>query len=318
MIYRIAGISPTGKGILLVLAFLALASLIVWILAVTMPKKDNNELIARTRSWWVMAVVFMIAVISGNRYFSVMFFCFLSLWATKEYLAVVDIPSWHRPVLAWSYVIIVIQYYWIAIDWYGMFLIFIPIFGFLFVSTRVMLTNKPDYFLSSSAKILWGLLAFGLGFSHLGYLINIPRYPGLCIDGRSLLLFLVVMTEFNDVAQYFWGKLLGRHKILPVISPKKTWEGFMGGIVTASAVCFIFKFLTPFKSVYEIVLISMAISVSGFFGDVVMSAVKRDMSVKDFGTAIPGHGGVLDRLDSISFTAPIFFHIIRYWYWPSC
>ncbi len=316
MIDWIAGVSPTGKGILLVLAFLALISFLVWILA--MSKRDSNELVARTRSWWVMAAIFMIAVVSGNRHFSVMFFCFLSLWATKEYLSVVDIPIWHRPVLIWSYVIIVMQYYWIAIDWYGMFLVFIPIFGFLFISTRVMLTNEPDYFLGSSAKILWGLLAFGLGLSHLGYLINIPGYHGLRIDGRSLLLFLVVTTEFNDVAQYFWGKLFGKHKILPVISPKKTWEGFIGGVVTAIAVCFLFKFLTPFKAVYEIVFVSLAISISGFFGDVVMSAVKRDMSVKDFGTAIPGHGGILDRLDSISFTAPIFFHIIRYWYWPSC
>jgi phosphatidate cytidylyltransferase len=316
MIDWIAGVSPTGKGILLVLAFLALISFLVWILA--MSKRDSNELVARTRSWWVMAAIFMIAVVSGNRHFSVMFFCFLSLWATKEYLSVVDIPIWHRPVLIWSYVIIVMQYYWIAIDWYGMFLVFIPIFGFRFISTRVMLTNEPDYFLGSSAKILWGLLAFGLGLSHLGYLINIPGYHGLRIDGRSLLLFLVVTTEFNDVAQYFWGKLFGKHKILPVISPKKTWEGFIGGVVTAIAVCFLFKFLTPFKAVYEIVFVSLAISISGFFGDVVMSAVKRDMSVKDFGTAIPGHGGILDRLDSISFTAPIFFHIIRYWYWPSC
>lgn len=316
MIDWIAGVSPTGKGILLVLAFLALISFLVWVLA--MSKRDSNELVARTRSWWVMAAIFMIAVVSGNRHFSVMFFCFLSLWATKEYLSVVDIPIWHRPVLIWSYVIIVMQYYWIAIDWYGMFLVFIPIFGFLFISTRVMLTNKPDYFLGSSAKILWGLLAFGLGLSHLGYLINIPGYHGLRIDGKSLLLFLVVTTEFNDVAQYFWGKLFGKHKILPVISPKKTWEGFIGGVVTAIAVCFLFKFLTPFKAVYEIVFVSLAISISGFFGDVVMSAVKRDMSVKDFGTAIPGHGGILDRLDSISFTAPIFFHIIRYWYWPSC
>ncbi|MDD5269741.1 MAG: phosphatidate cytidylyltransferase [Candidatus Omnitrophica bacterium] len=313
----LSGISATYQGMLLVIIFLVIASSAVWLLTVLKPNGQWSELVARTKSWWVMAAVFLAAIALDNRKFSILFFCILSLWATKEYLNIVRIPEWHKPAIIWSYIIIAMQYYWIMVDWYGMFLIFIPIYAFLFISTRIMLTNKPDLFLGTTAKIQWGLLAFGLGLSHLGYLINTPEYASLKIDGRTLLLFLVIMTELNDVAQYFWGKLLGKHKILSLVSPKKTWEGFVGGIITVVFVGFAINFLSPFKTFREIVLVSFVISICGFFGDVVMSAIKRDLSVKDFSAAIPGHGGILDRIDSICFTAPVFFHIIRYWYWPA-
>jgi phosphatidate cytidylyltransferase len=126
-------------------------------------------------------------------------------------------------------------------------------------------------------------------------------------------LFLVFVVEMSDVLQYIWGKTLGRHKIIPAVSPNKTWEGFIGGIASAMLLSLAIRFLTPF-SIKETLLVSFLITVAGFCGGAVMSAVKRDFGVKDFGSMIPGHGGMLDRVDSLCYAAPIFFHYVRYFY----
>src|SRR5262249_18336671 len=115
------------------------------------------------------------------------------------------------------------------------------------------------------------------------------------------------------VLQYIWGKTLGRHKIIPTVSPNKTWEGFAGGKASAMGVSLAIRFLTPF-SIPETLFVSFPVTVAGVFGGSVMSAVKSDFGVKDFGRVIPGPGGMLDRVDSLCYAAPIFFHCVRYFY----
>jgi len=157
-------------------------------------------------------------------------------------------------------------------------------------------------------------MAFVFGLSHLGALLWFREpLPGDRVDGRTLVLFLVFVTEMSDVLQYVWGKLLGRHKILPTISPNKTWEGFIGGVLSTAVLSLAVRFLTPFP-VWETFVVSLLITVTGFFGGAVMSAVKRDIGVKDFGALIPGHGGILDRVDALCYSAPLFFHYVRYFY----
>jgi phosphatidate cytidylyltransferase len=232
----------------------------------------------------------------------------------KEYVTILDTRRADHRALFWSFLIIPIQYYWVGIQWYGMFIIFIPVYMFLFLPMRLVLAKETAGFLASTSKIHWGLMAFVFGLSHLAYLLVMPQVPGSHANGQSLLLFLVILTELNDVFQYLWGKTLGRRKILPTVSPKKTWEGFLGGVLTTLALSLLLRFLTPFD-VKAALLIGLVIAVSGFCGDVVMSAVKRDAGVKDFGGLIPGHGGMLDRVDSLCYTAPLFFHIVRYFYY---
>jgi phosphatidate cytidylyltransferase len=180
---------------------------------------------------------------------------------------------------------------------------------------RLVMAQDPSGFLSSSSKVQWGLMAFVFGLSHMAYLLVMPNVPGSSANGQSLLFFLVLLTELNDICQYIWGKTLGKRKILPTISPKKTWEGFLGGLLSTMVIGLVFRFLTPFD-VPAAIGIAFVIAVAGFSGDVVMSAVKRDAGVKDFGALIPGHGGMLDRVDSLCYTAPLFFHIVRYFYYP--
>ncbi|MGH7602097.1 MAG: phosphatidate cytidylyltransferase, partial [bacterium] len=243
---------------------------------------------------------------------ALIFFAFLSFWALKEYITLLKTrPADHRG-LALTFLAIPVQYYWIAMDWYGMFIIFIPVYMFLILPMQLVLAKETSGFVASASQIQWGLMAFVFGLSHLGFLLTLPERFGA--NGRMLLLFLVFVVEISDVLQYIWGKTLGRHKIIPAVSPNKTWEGFLGGIASAIVLSLLVRFLTPF-SWHETAVVSLLITVAGFFGGAVMSAVKRDFGVKDFGSIIPGHGGMLDRVDSLCYAAPIFFHYVRYFYY---
>ncbi|MEO7823006.1 MAG: phosphatidate cytidylyltransferase, partial [Gemmatimonadaceae bacterium] len=132
-------------------------------------------------------------------------------------------------------------------------------------------------------------------------------------QNANLLFFLVLVVQLSDVLQYVWGKLLGRHQVAPVVSPNKTWEGLIGGVLSATAVGALVWWATPFTPL-QAAGMAFIICVMGFSGGLVMAAIKRDRGVKDFGTMIEGHGGILDRIDSLCFAAPIFFHVTRFFF----
>jgi phosphatidate cytidylyltransferase len=312
MIAAVQGLGPVGQMGLFVLALLVGASLVVGALRRARPQGDWEELTARVRSWWIMAAVFFGAVVVSDR-ISLVFFGLLSFWAFKEYITLLKTRPADHKALVLAFLAIPIQYLWIARQAYVMFLIFIPVYVFLILPVRLVLSGETDGFVASAARIQWGLTAFGLGLSHMAYLLILPAAPGEAANGRMLLLFLVFVVEISDVLQYVWGKLVGRRKILPTVSPNKTWEGFLGGIATTAAASLLIRFLTPF-SVGETVAVSLLITLAGFCGGAVMSAVKRDFGVKEFGNLIPGHGGMLDRVDSLCYAAPIFFHYMRYFH----
>lgn len=314
MLTRLATLSPMLKTALLVLAVLVSASLVIAVLPRAKRKKDFSELSARVRAWWIMAAVFFGAIAFSNR-ISLVFFALLSFWAMKEYVTLLKTrPADHR-ALVLTFLAVPIQYVWIGLDppWYGMFIVFIPVYVFLILPVRLVLSKETTGFVASASQIQWGLMAFVFGLSHLAYLLTLPALGDSSANGRTLVLFLVFVVEMSDVLQYIWGKTLGRHKIIPKVSPNKTWEGFIGGIASAMLLSLGIRFLTPF-SIRETLIVSLLITVAGFCGGAVMSAVKRDFGVKDFGSVIPGHGGMLDRVDSLCYAAPIFFHYVRYFY----
>lgn len=132
--------------------------------------------------------------------------------------------------------------------------------------------------------------------------------------GAGLLVLLILLTQFNDVAQYLWGKSLGRRKVAPSVSPGKTWAGLVGGVATTAVLsALIGPMLTVMTAPYALAA-GVLIGLGGFFGDLAMSALKRDFDVKDSGTLLSGHGGVLDRVDSLTYSAPLFFHFLYYFY----
>ena len=299
---------------LLVLGVLVVGSVAVAGLRRSKPDRDFSELAARVRAWWIMAAIFFAAIVVSNR-ISLVFFALMSFWAMKEYVTLLKTRPADHHALVLTFLAIPVQYLWIALNppWYGMFIIFIPVYMLLSLPVRMVLSKETKGFVESASQIQWGLMIFVFGLSHLAFLLTFASVGNGLANGRTLVLFLVFVVEMSDVLQYIWGKTLGRHKIIPMVSPNKTWEGFAGGIASAMALSLAIRFLTPF-SIPETLWASFLITVAGFFGGAVMSAVKRDFGVKDFGSVIPGHGGMLDRVDSLCYAAPIFFHYVRYFH----
>ena len=294
----------------LIIGLLVTASLILFLVKKISPKTNISELAARTRSWWIMAGMFIGAVfISYN--ISYFFLAFLSFIAFRELYSVLGFREADRGALFWGILSIPIQYYLAYLAWYGAFIIFIPVVMFLVLPLRLVLKGDTHGITKSMALLQWILMLSVFGISHLAYLLSLPELPGFSSGGRGLLLFLVFLTEINDIMQFIWGKLLGRHKILPKVSPNKTWEGFLGGVISTTVIGYFLGFLTPL-SAPNVILVSALLAIAGFSGDVVISAIKRDKGIKDLGISIPGHGGVFDRIDSLSYTAPVFFHLVYY------
>ncbi len=290
---------------------LVVASLIVAALKRAHPERDYAELKARVNSWWVMVGVFA-AAMALSPTLSLLFLGLVSFLALKEYLSLVPTRRADRRVLFWAYLAIPIQFYWIAIGWYGMFIIFIPVYLFLLLPMRMVVIGETAGFLQAAGSLHWGLMLTVFNLSHVAYLLALPTANNPAGGAAGLVLFLMFLTQFNDVMQYVWGKTFGKHKIIPKVSPKKTWEGFLGGVATTTVLAWLLApILTPLTG-WEAPAAGLLIGLAGFIGDVNISALKRDLGVKDSGSLIPGHGGILDRVDSLTFTAPLFFHFLYY------
>ncbi len=296
-----------------VLAVLVLAAAVGLALTRLRPQRDYAELRARIATWWLMVGVFAVALVLGRAWMLVLFGA-VSFLALKEYLSVIPTRRADRRVLLWAYLAIPVQYYWVGTEWYGMFVIFIPIYMFLFLPLPMLIIGETQGFLRAIGTLHWGLMATVFSLSHAAFLLVLPAAGNPVAGGAGLLLFLLVLTEANDVAQYVWGKTLGRHKVIPKVSPGKTWEGLVGGVLTTTALSAgLAPWLTPFSPI-ESLGIGLLLGAAGFVGDVTISAIKRDLGIKDSGAMLPGHGGILDRLDSLTYTAPLFFHVVRYFH----
>lgn len=300
-------------GLAGIFILLLLATLIIQIICLTFPKKNYTELKQRVQSWWAIALLFSISLIL-SRGAAVVFFAFVSFLALKEYFSLIPTRRTDRRVLFWAYLGIILQYYWIYSRWYGMFLVFIPVYMFLLLPMRMVILGEIQGFLKAVGTIHWGLMLTVFSLSHVAYLLMLPLAGNPVAGGAGLLLYLVFLTAMNDISQYLWGKSLGRHQVLPTVSPKKTWEGLLGGMATTVVLAVILApWLTPFNLVHSLA-IGLLLGIAGFIGDVSVSALKRDLGVKDSGNLLPGHGGILDRIDSLTYTAPLFFHFTVYFY----
>ena len=305
--------ASVGRAFLGVLFILFAATVILFFLGKAKPSADFTSLRLRVRSWWIMAGVFAVAIVLG-RTVSLVFFGLISFLALKEYLSLIPTRRVDRSVLLWVYLAIPVQYLWVGLESYEMFIIFIPVFMFLFLPIRMMMVGEMTGFLRAVGTLHWGLMTTVFSLSHAAYLFALPSSGNPNGGGAGLLLYLVFLTQLNDVAQFLWGRLFGRHHVVPKVSPGKTWEGLIGGVATTVLLAvLIAPWLTPLDtrgSLFAGALIGLA----GFFGDVTISCLKRDLGIKDSSALIPGHGGILDRVDSLTYTAPLFFHFVRYFY----
>ena len=293
---------------------LVAATVIYVFLKNTRPATDFTEIGLRIRSWWVMVSIFTLAMLL-SRNVSLCFFAFISFLALKEYLSIIPTRRADRRVLLWAYLAIPLQYFWAGLEWYGMFIVFIPVYVFLFLPLCMVIVGETRDFLRSAGTLHWGLMTMVFSISHVAYLLVLPAAGEARAGGAGLLLYLVFLTQANDVAQFLWGKSLGRRKIVPSVSPNKTWEGFLGGVGTTTVLAVLLSSLLTPLSIPLALAAGIIISMAGFVGDVTISAIKRDIGVKDSGNLLPGHGGIMDRIDSLTYTAPLFFHFIYYLYY---
>lgn len=267
----------------------------------------------RIVAWWIMCAVFAIALVTSG-VGTVILFGLISFLALREFITLSSPSRGDHRTLFWTFFIITpVQYYLVYTEWYGLFSIFIPVYAFLFVPVSNALSGNTERFLERTATLQWALMVCVYLVSHAPAILLMLDIPGYHDQNAKLLVYFAIVTQMSDVLQYIWGKLFGRRPIAPNISPNKTWEGFVGGIATTVIAGTLLWWATPFNP-WQSALMSLVITLMGFFGGLTMSAIKRDRGVKDYGSLIPGHGGILDRIDSLCFAAPVFFHLTRYYF----
>ena len=299
-----------------VLTLLVVATLVGTLLRARAASESSRGVIqnlnSRIRAWWVMLGIFAVAFLAGPIATLVLFGC-MSFFALREFVTLTPTkPADHVPLFLSFFILIPLQYGLIGYGWYGLFAILIPVYAFLILPAVGALAGDPDHYLERAAKIQWAIMVTVYCVSHTPalLLLHIPGYEG---QDALLIFFLLLVAQMSDVLQYVFGKLMGRTLLAPSVSPSKTVEGLVGGGLAATAVGGAMYWITPFSPLQALGL-SFIIVVMGFLGGLTLSAVKRSLGVKDWGAMIEGHGGMLDRIDSLSFAAPIFFHLTRYFF----
>jgi phosphatidate cytidylyltransferase len=272
------------------------------------PNRDFSAVSVRIKTWWGMFVVFCMATLFNPvvSLLSLMILCFFGL---KEYFSMMKTRKADRRLFLWAYLAIPLQFYWIYIGWYGMFIVFIPVYVFLFLPLPRLIGKGTSGFLRSVSSTQWGLMLMVFGLSHLAYYqFATPEY------GANLVLFLVVLTQINDVVHYLISIYLGKRKVVPSANLNITWEGFIGSaFITTIISYFIYPYLTPLDLTFGI-LSGVLISLSGFFGSLTISVLKRDLLIGDNEKLNTLKKSYLTRVDSLTYTSPVFFHVIRYFF----
>lgn len=301
-----------------IVAILITASLIGWLLGLRAQTESGRAVVdnlnARVRAWWVMVGIFAASFWLGKAA-TIALFALTSFFALREFLTLTPSRVGDRGALLLAYFILIpSQYLLLGMEWYALFAIFIPVYGFLLLPSLSVLSQDTDGFLERSAKIQWGVMVCIYCISHVPALLmlDIPGYSG---QSALLVFYLLLVVQLSDVLQYVFGKLFGKTKIAPVVSPSKTVEGFVGGALSATLIGAAMWWITPF-SPWQAAGMSFVVVLMGVLGGLVLSAVKRSLGAKDWGNMISGHGGMLDRMDSICFSAPVFFHLTRYFFTP--
>ncbi|MDR9501614.1 MAG: phosphatidate cytidylyltransferase [Desulfurivibrionaceae bacterium] len=289
----------------------------------------RRQRLASLRTWWLLVTLVSAGLLAGR-----LGICLLltaaSCLAWFEITAMFRARPQDRLAIGAGYVLIVINYVLILLGSISLFVVFIPISSLLVLAVSLLIKDEPTGYIRSAGALLWGIMFLGYGVSHAALLLILPSSSTGPIGPAGWFLFLVILTETDDIFQAIIGRRFGahnRHRITPTISPHKTWEGFFGGMLVIVILApLIAPWLTtlgrqagPFalsellQPVVGPMLAALLISFAGFFGDINMSAVKRDSGVKESGKLLPGMGGVIDRIDSLTMAAPVFVYFLTWW-----
>ncbi len=331
------GLNNLRTNILLgvVLAILVVSYVVGFYLKRQSSEKVNAALIRRFRqrvnAWIMMCAILVFGLLLGS-FGVIVIFGFVSFWALREFITMAPTRRGdHRALFLALIVFTPLQYLLIGleawglkswttgrlIDFYGLYSIMIPVYASLYIPARIAISGDHKRFLERSAQITFGLLICVYSLSYAPALLNMKlRFSsGQAFDGSTagLLFYLILISQLSDILQWTWGHFAGKRVIAPEISTSRTWEGFLGGTLSTGLVGSALFWVTPF-TFWESACIAMVISAMGMFGGMAMSAIKRDRGVNDYGSLVLGHAGILDRIDTLCFAAPVFYHLTRFFY----
>jgi phosphatidate cytidylyltransferase len=317
-----------------VLVTLGIASVVGRYLRRQPTESVNPALVQRFRqrvnAWWLMCAILVFGLLL-QPVGTIVLFGLVSFWALREFITMAPTRRGDHRALFWALIVITpLQYLLIGleqggyrwqngqpIDFYALYSIMIPVYASLLVPARIALSGDHKRFLERSAQITIGLLICVYSLSYAAALVNLKlttsqgqAYPG---SPAGLLFFFILMSQLADILQWAWGHLVGRHVIAPEVSSSRTWEGFAGGTLSAGMIGAMLYWVTPF-TFWEAACMSMIVGAMGMFGGMTMSAIKRDRGVNDYGSLVMGHAGVLDRIDTLCFAAPVFYHLTRFFF----
>ena len=341
-VFRLLDDWPTLGLLAGVFALLAIGAVVGWLLSRQPESSINPALIRlfnqRIVAWWAMFATLIFSAVLGRPMIVILFF-FVSFWALREFITMTPTRLADHRTLFWTFFVITpLQYFFVFVgntyawwfnlgengDLYGLYSIFIPVYCSLLIPARMALAGDPKRFLERFAKIQSGLLICVYALSHAPALLDLElvtwRSDGTYVEYQGspsgLLFYFIILVQLSDVFHYLANKIFTRHVIAPSINGSRTWEGLLVGTLATALAGLALWWVTPFTLAGSACM-ALIISLMGFCGTMTMSAVKRDRGVRDYGTLVRGHVGVLDRIDSICFAAPVFYHLTRFFLSPS-
>ena len=280
--------------------------------ALTLIGKDVSSIWKTYRGWLVM-IPLVFGTIFLGRTATIIGVTLLAIFSFKEFARATGLyDDWwftgtvYVAIAALGVASLVTDPRLQSAGWYGIFMA-LPVYVIATILLIPIIRNRAKGQLQRVALAIVGFVYFGWMFSHLGFLANTPYAYGY-------LLYLIFAVEINDVAAFTCGKLFGRHKLRENISPNKTIEGSLGAVAVSMTIPWLLWFSFPHFEALNLILTGLIVGIGGQVGDLTISYIKRDIGIKDMGVVISGHGGILDRVDSMIFVAPIFFHMVRWFH----
>src|SRR2546425_4949162 len=314
MLPQIALHDPVFRAyFLIVLISLAIGGTVLGFLRFVL-KKETASMFKTYWSWIFMAGIGLIVVFLG-RIPTIVGVTLLAIYAFKEFARTSGLyRDWWMTGAVYAGIITIGVSSLIShprgeepgAGWYGLF-VAVPVFAIALILIIPILRNRARGELQRMSLAIVGLIYIGWMFGHLGFLAN-PRHA------YGFVSFIIFATAVNDVAAFTFGKIFGRHPLRSEISPNKTWEGALGAFGVAMILPWLLRFSFPFFGTRELILTGLIVGIGGQLGDLSISVIKRDIGTKDMAVTIPGHGGILDRIDSLIYAAPLFLHMAGYYY----
>jgi phosphatidate cytidylyltransferase len=288
-----------------------------WLRRRASPQLDQRAVDAfnrRLQAWWFFSIVIILAYVLPG--LTVLMFAGVSFWALREFVTLMPTRLGDHRGLFWVYWFFTpMQFLLIYLDNYGLYSVLIPVFAFLFIATRAAVYGDYDRYLERVAKVQCALMVcvYCLSFAPALLYLDVEETADVQ-PPASMLFFFISIVLSADLFIWFWSRVYARHVIAEKIDPVTSWEGVLMGAVSTSALGWLLAWAAPFPYWWQTVAMSLLIAVMAAAGSMTMSAIKRDRGEIASGDFVEGHGGVLSRIGSICFAAPVFFHVTRYFF----